>query len=120
MFRKVNLKLNKDKCHSRCMSVPFFGEIISRKAVKSDPQKLKALTKMPPVKTKKRLQASLRIINYLSKFSPSTTSICETLRQLSSHKTEWTLNATYQKLFDMTKSIIKEDACMKFYNETRD
>ena len=23
----VNLKLNKDKCHFRCMSIPFFGEI---------------------------------------------------------------------------------------------
>ena len=26
--RPVNLKLNKDKCHFRCTSVPFFGEII--------------------------------------------------------------------------------------------
>ena len=24
----INLKLNKDKCHFRCMSVPFFGEVI--------------------------------------------------------------------------------------------
>ena len=27
---KVNLKLNKDKCHLRCSSVLFFGKIISR------------------------------------------------------------------------------------------
>ena len=27
--RQVNLKLNKDKCHFRCISVPFFGEVIS-------------------------------------------------------------------------------------------
>ena len=26
----VNLKLNKDKCHFRCMSIPFFGEEILR------------------------------------------------------------------------------------------
>ena len=32
-FRKVNLKLNKDKCHFRCTSVPFFGEVISRNRV---------------------------------------------------------------------------------------
>ena len=32
---------------------------------------------------------------------------------------EWTLNATYQKLLDRAKSIIKEDGCMKFYDETQ-
>ena len=28
--REVNLKLNKDRCHFRCTSVPFFGEVILR------------------------------------------------------------------------------------------
>ena len=31
--RKENLKLNKDKCHFRCTSIPFFGQIISRHGV---------------------------------------------------------------------------------------
>ena len=25
----VNLKLNKDKCHFRCRSIPFLGEVVS-------------------------------------------------------------------------------------------
>ena len=29
--RKVDLKLNKDKCHFRCTTVLFFGEVISEK-----------------------------------------------------------------------------------------
>ena len=58
----------------------------------------------------------------MRKFAPSTASICESLRQLTSSKTECTWNATYQKLFDKAKSIksiIKEDACMKIYDETQ-
>ena len=74
---------------------------------------------IPSPKTKKELQAFLQISNYLSKFSPSTANICESLRQLTSSKIEWTWNATYQKLFDKAKSITKEDACMKLYNETQ-
>ena len=35
----VKLKLNKDKCHFRCMSISFFGKVVSRKGVQSDPQK---------------------------------------------------------------------------------
>ena len=45
--RQANLKLNQDKCHFSCTSVPFFSDIISRHSVKPDPQKLKALTEMP-------------------------------------------------------------------------
>ena len=98
---------------------PIFGEIISRHGVKLDLQKFKALMGMPPPKTKKELQAFLVIINYLRNFSPRTANVCESLRQLTSSKTEWTWNATYQKLFDKAKSIIKEDACMEFYDETQ-
>ena len=29
----VNLKLNKDKCHFRCMSIPFFSKIVSRDGI---------------------------------------------------------------------------------------
>ena len=72
---------------------PFFGEVISRCGVKPDPQKFKALTEMPSPKAKKEVQVFLGIINYLSKFSPSTANICESLRQLTSNKTEWTWNA---------------------------
>ena len=50
--RQVNLKLNKDNFYFRCTSIPFFSEVISRHGVKLDPQKLKALTEMPPPKTK--------------------------------------------------------------------
>ena len=35
----VNLKLNKEKCHFRCMSILFFGEVISREEIQPDPQK---------------------------------------------------------------------------------
>ena len=65
-------------------------------------------------KTRKELQAFCGIIDYLSKFSPKTADVCESLRQLTSVKTERTWNVTYQKPFDKAKSIIAEDVCMKF------
>ena len=74
---------------------------------------------MPPPKTKKELQAFLRIISYLGKFSLSIADACESLRKLTSTKMERTWNATYQKIFDNAKSIIKEDACMIVYDETK-
>ena len=60
------------------------------------------------------LQAFPGIINYLGKFSPSTVEVCESLRKLTSAKTEWTWSAIHQMMFDKAKAIIK-DVCMKFY-----
>ena len=53
----VNLKLNKDKCHFRCTSIPFFGKVVSRADIQPDLQKIRALTKMPAPKNKRELQA---------------------------------------------------------------
>ena len=42
----VDLKLNKEKCHLRCTSIPFFGEVLSRQGIQPDPQKVRVLTEM--------------------------------------------------------------------------
>ena len=39
-------KLNKDKCHFRCTSVPFLGKFILRQGMRHDLRKLEALTNM--------------------------------------------------------------------------
>ena len=66
----------------------IFSEIISMHDVKPDPQKLKALMEMCPLKTKKDLQAFSGKINHVSKFSPNTADVCESLRQQTSSKAE--------------------------------
>ena len=117
--QEVNLKLNKDKCHFRCTSIPFLSEVVSRKGNHPDPQKIKAMTDMSAPKSKRELQAFLGIINYLGKFSPGTAEVCEPLWKLTSSKMKWIWNASYQQLFEKAKSLIKADVCMKFYNDTK-
>ena len=72
------------------MSIPFFGEIVSRKGIQPDPQIIKALTDMLAPKNKMELQAFLGTINYLGKFSPHKAEVCEPLQKLTSSKTTWT------------------------------
>ena len=117
-YKEVNLKLNKEKCHFRCTSIPFFGEVILRRSVQPDPQKIKALTDMPAVNNKKELQAFLGIINYLDKFSPGTAEVCDPLCTWTLSKVTWKWNVLYQSLFNKTKLLIKSDMYMKFYDGT--
>ena len=86
----------------------IFGKIISRKGVKPDilgiPEQWQRFLFQ---NQKQEIQAFLGIFNDLIKFFPSIADIYKALRQLTSVKTEWTWNPTYQKLFDKAKSIIK-------------
>ena len=77
--REVNLKLDKDKGHFRCKSIPFFSEVILREGIQPDPQKIKVLIDMLALKNKKELQVFLGIIHYLGKFSPGSADICDPL-----------------------------------------
>ena len=115
---EVKLILNKEKCHFRCTSIPFFGEVILRRGVQPDPQKIKALMDMPAPNNKKELQAFLGIINYLCKFSPGTADVCDPLCKLTLSKVTWTWNSSYQSLFNRAKLLVKSDMCMKFYSGT--
>ena len=78
---------------------------------------LKPRWRCPLQSQKKELQAFCGIINYLSKFSPSTAEVHDSLRYLTSAKAQWTWNASYQRLFDKANSIMKKCACMKFHDE---
>ena len=74
---------------------------------------------MPAPKNKKELQAFLGIINYLGKFSPGTAGVCKLLCKLTSCKSTWMWNTSYQQLFASAKSIIKTDVCIKFNDNSK-
>ena len=115
----VNLKLNKEKCHFRCTSIPFFGEVVSKRRSPTRSMEDQSTDQNASTKNKKELQAFQGIINYLGKFSPGTGEVCKPLCKLKSCKLMWTCNASYQQLFINAKLIIKADVCMNFYNNSK-
>ena len=110
-YRKENLKLNNNKYHFRCTRHSIFRQNHFRVWHK-------ALMDMSQFKSKKELQTFLGIINYLSKFSPTTAEVCAHPCRLMSRKTKWSWNRTYQDLFKTAKTLTKKDVCMKWYDET--
>ena len=74
---------------------------------------------MPPPNNKRELQEFWGIINYLGKFSPGTTAVCDPLQKMTPSGAAWTWNASYQSLFVKAKLIIKADVFMKFYDDSK-
>ena len=71
---------------------------------------------MSSLLTKKNYNPFLGIMSYLEKVSPVTMEVYKPLRKLTSSKSEWMWNSSYQHLYDKAKAIIKNNATMTFYN----
>ena len=55
-LRKFQLKLNPAKCTFGATSRKLIGFIISRKGIKVDPDKIKAIQNLPPPRTQKEVR----------------------------------------------------------------
>ena len=56
---KYNLRLNSKKCIFRVTSGKLLGHIVSQKGIEVDPNKVKAIRKMPAPRIKKEVRGSL-------------------------------------------------------------
>ena len=50
--KEVNLQFNKEKCKFRVNEVSYVGHLLTDNGVIPDPDKIKAIQKMPPPETK--------------------------------------------------------------------
>ena len=58
-LRKFQLKLNPTKCTFGATSGKLIGFIVSKKGIKVDPDKIKAIRNLPPPRTQERSEVSL-------------------------------------------------------------
>ena len=77
-----NLKLNFDKCCIRQSSIPYMGHIISDQGIEPDPEKVRAITGMPPPKDKEGVRRFLGLVHYLSRYIPNLSKVDAPLRIL--------------------------------------
>ena len=62
------LQLNPKKCTFRVTSRKLLGFIVSQRGIKVDPDKIKAIVEMKPLKTEKEIRGFLGRIQYINRF----------------------------------------------------
>ena len=77
--REQNVKLNKDKIKLRLDQVPDIGHLLTSQGLKPDPEKVKAIIEMPKPKDVAEVRRFIGFVNYLSKFMPRLSEVCEPL-----------------------------------------
>ena len=101
--REQNVKLNKDKMKLRLYQVPYIGHLLTSQGLKPDPEKVKAIIEMPKPKDVAGVRRFIGFVNYLSKFMPRLSEVCEPLRRLTMKDVEWHWTEHQEEAFNKLK-----------------
>ena len=74
-LRRYQLRLNPAKCTFGVKSGKLLGFIVSQKGIEVDPEKVKAILKMPEPHTERQVRGFLGRLNYIARFISQLTAI---------------------------------------------
>ncbi len=117
--RKVNLKLNKEKCEFGMKSLTFLGDVISEEGIKPDPKKTTAIENMERPQNKNDVRRFLGMVTYLAKFIPQLSAQSAPLRSLLEQKNEWMWSHEQETCWKTLKEILTAEPVLKFYDPER-
>ena len=110
-----NVKLNKEKLKLRLSEVPYIGHVLTDKGLKPDPNKIKAMLEMPKPTDVPGIQRLIGFVNYLSKFLPRLSEVCEPLRKLMAKEVEWHWTEHQEQAFEKIRQLVTEAPVLRYY-----
>ncbi|KAJ8393225.1 hypothetical protein AAFF_G00062970 [Aldrovandia affinis] len=114
--REVNLKLNKRKLWLKLPSVTYMGHLLTTEGLRPDPEKVTAVQNMQTPTEVKCLQRLLGFVNYLSKFLPNFSDVCEPLRHLTDKDIEWAWLPQHDAALENIKHLVTHHPVLKYYD----
>ena len=118
--REKCIKLNKEKFRLRLSDVSYMGHLLTKEGLRPDPQKIAAITKMPPPQDVAGVRRLLGLVNYLARFVPNLADLCEPIRQLTHKLNEWQWSHVQDNAFTTLKEAITRVPVLQFFNTTKE
>ena len=118
--REKSIKLNKEKFRLRLSDVSYMEHLLTKEGLHPDPQKIAAITKMPPPQDVAGVRRLLGLVNYLARFVPNLTDLCEPIRQLTHLRNEWQWSHVQDNAFTTLKEAITRVPVLQFFNTTKE
>lgn len=115
-IESAGLKLNKEKCSLRQSQLRFLGHLIDHTGVRPDPEKVEAISQLPPPQNVQELKRVLGMVNYLGKYIPSLATVGQPLYDLQKSKNAWTWGPSQQLAFKDIKSMLTTAPVLTFYD----
>lgn len=113
--REMNLKLNEDKVKPRLTSITYMGHLLSAEGLKPDPKKVEAVQQTLP--DAKAVQRLLGFVNYLAKFLPHLSDVCEPLRRLTNKDVLWAWLPQHDDVLEQIKKLVSNQPILTYYDD---
>eukprot|EP00063_Salmo_salar_P032454 XP_014007289.1 PREDICTED: uncharacterized protein LOC106575331 [Salmo salar] len=117
--RSVKLRLGLKKLQFKVKDVHCHGHILSAKGLKPDPDKVRAILDMPNPSDAKGVQRLIVFANYLAKFMPHLSAVCEPLRRLLDKDTPWHWLPKHKAAVQEMKSLASSVPVLRYYDVTK-
>jgi hypothetical protein len=114
--QEQGIKLNKEKAKLGLTAVPFIGHVITNEGLKADPQKIQAVIEMPIPTDVKATQRLIGFVNYLSKFLPNLSDMCEPLRKLTVKGVIFDWTEAHTKAVNRIKQAVTSYPVLKYFD----
>ena len=114
--REKNLVFNRDKLRYKLTSVPYMGHLLTSEGLKADPNKIEAVKNMPIPTDVPSVQRFVGFVNYLARFLPKLSELCEPMRRLTDKKVVWKWTDTHQRAFDRICKLVTSAPVLKYFN----
>ncbi|RVE46453.1 hypothetical protein evm_008920 [Chilo suppressalis] len=115
-LRQYGMKLKKNKCVFMVDEVKYLGFIISKDGIKTDPDKTRAIAKMPRPKDVPELRSFLGLVNFYAKFVKNISSLLAPLYELLKKKVKWNWSPSCENAYKEIKSILISAQVLAHYD----
>lgn len=89
-LKHARITLNADKCQFTQSAIKFLGHIVNQNGIQADPEKVHAITAMPPPTNISEVRRFMGMANQLGKFCPQLANKAKPINELLSSKNGWT------------------------------
>lgn len=115
-LRKVNLKLNPDKCSFFQKELLYLGHVVSEKGVIPDPQKIITVQNYPVPTNTQEVKRFVAFVNYYRKFVPNFANKAYPLNGLCRKNITFKWDENCQNSFDTLKQCIISHPILQYPN----
>ena len=98
--------MNPNKCAFSIRSGKLLGFIVSQRGIEVDPDKVKAIQKIPAPRTEKQVRGFLVRLNYILRFISHMTSTCESIFKLLKKDKDCVWTDDCQRAFESIKEYL--------------
>ena len=118
--KEKNISINKDKVQFRKTEVPYMGNLLTSDGLKPDPKKVEAIKALKPPSDVTGVRGLMGMVNYLTRFMPHLSDLCEPIRQLTHKDVIFKWTDVQEEAFRKIKDALSSAPVLKYFDPSND